>query len=232
MSRWRLSRWRGISDFVSEISGCACENADRRLQTLEVPLCETAAVRSVTLHLVRHGETEWNAERRFQTPEVPLSEMGRSQAAAVSEALAEMLRSRTDGELALLSSDYARTMETAVIIGGRLGLPIVREPLLRERNFGVARGQLYADIGEETIASWRDPRVRIEGGESWADVFVRVEELMSRLRAAPPAGELVLVTHGGTMNVMLQRLAGVEIDAFALAPLENCALRTVEVGRE
>ncbi len=187
---------------------------------------------TITLHLVRHGETAWNAERRFQTPEVPLSELGRSQAAAVSERLVEMLASRTDGELALLSSDYARTMETAGIISDRLGLRIVREPLLRERNFGVARGRLYADIGEETIASWRSPRVRIEGGESWADVFVRVDALLSSLRAAPPAGELVLVTHGGTMNVLLQRLAGVEVDAFELAPLENCALRTVVVGRE
>ena len=185
---------------------------------------------SVKLHLVRHGETAWNAERRFQTPEVPLSKVGRSQAADVSQALAELVGSRTNGEVALLSSDYTRTMETAGIISDRLGLPILPEPLLRERNFGVARGQLYADIGEEKIASWRDPHVRIDGGESWADVFVRVEALLARLRSAPPAGELVLVTHGGTMNVLLQHLAGVEVDAFALAPLENCALRTVVLG--
>jgi len=182
------------------------------------------------LHLVRHGETEWNAERRFQTPEVPLSEVGRSQAAVVSQALAKLLGSRANGEVALLSSDYARTMETAGIISDRLGLPILREPLLRERNFGVARGQLYADIGEEKIASWRDPHVRIDGGESWADVFERVDALLSQLRARPPARELVLVTHGGTMNVMLQRFAGGDIDAFKLAPLENCALRTVVIG--
>ncbi|MBI5289072.1 MAG: histidine phosphatase family protein [Chloroflexi bacterium] len=186
--------------------------------------------KAITLHLVRHGETAWNAERRFQTPEVPLSDVGRSQAATVSQALAQLLGERTNGEVALLSSDYARTMETASIISDRLNLPVLPEPLLRERNFGVARGQLYADIGEETIASWRDPFVRIEGGESWADVFERVDALLSRLRAEPPARELVLVTHGGTMNVMLQRLAGAEIDAFKLTSLENCALRTVEVG--
>jgi probable phosphoglycerate mutase len=122
---------------------------------------------------------------------------------------------------------FSTLLETARIIGERLGLPVRIEPLLRERNFGVARGRLYAEIGEETIASWRPPRVRIEGGESWADVFDRVDTLLVSLRAAPPAPELVLVTHGGTMNVLLQRLAGGEVDAFELAPLENCALRSV-----
>ena len=177
----------------------------------------------LTLHLVRHGETPGNAERRFQKPDVPLSEVGRWQAAGAAETLMESAA----GATVILASDYARTMETAGIIAGRLGLPIVEEPLLRERNFGIARGQLYADIGEETLASWRAPRVRIEGGESWADVFVRVEALLSRLRASPPADEMVLVTHGGTMSVMLRHLAGGSVDAFVLEPLENCAVRTV-----
>ena len=187
---------------------------------MEGPIVSTG---SLTLHLVRHGETPGNAERRYQKPEVPLSDLGRSQAAAVAETLVESAA----GATVILASDYARTMETAGIIAGRLGLPIVEEPLLRERNYGVARGRLYADFDEETRASWRSPRVRIEGGESWADVFVRVEALLARLRSSPPAEEMVLVTHGGTMSVMLRHLAGGAVDAFVLEALENCAVRRV-----
>jgi probable phosphoglycerate mutase len=187
---------------------------------------EADAVRTITLHLVRHGETPGNAERRYQKPDVALSDTGRSQAAAVAETLVESAA----GATVILASDYARTRETAGIIAARLGLPIVEEPLLRERNFGIARGQLYADFDEETRASWRSPRVRIEDGESWADVFVRVEALLARLRESPPADEMVLVTHGGTMSVMLRHLAGEAADAFVLEPLENCAVRTVVVG--
>ena len=182
---------------------------------------------AITLHLVRHGETPGNAERRYQKPEVPLSDLGRSQAAAVAETLVVAAA----GATVILASDYARTRETADIIAARLGLPIVEEPLLRERNYGVARGRLYTEFDEETRASWRSPRVRIEGGESWADVFVRVEALLARLRSSPPvsplAREMVLVTHGGTMSVMLRHLAGGAVDAFVLEALENCAVRTV-----
>lgn len=180
-------------------------------------------MQNLTLHLVRHGETPGNAERRYQKPEVPLSDLGRAQATAVAETLAASATSAT----LILASDYARTRETADIIAARLALPIVEEPLLRERNFGVARGRLYAEFDEETRASWRSPHVRIEGGESWADVFVRVEALLGRLRRSPPAAEMVLVTHGGTMSVMLQHLVGGAVDAFEVQPLENCAVRTV-----
>jgi broad specificity phosphatase PhoE len=180
---------------------------------------------AITLHLVRHGETADNAERRFQMPEVPLSDNGRDQA----RALAAMMRNAVRAQL-VLASDYARAFETAGIIAEALGVPILPEPALRERNFGIARGQLYADIAEETQASWRQPRVRIEGGENWADVFERVETFLAKLRQAPPATKLVLVTHGGTMNVILRHLEGCAIDDFQLAPLENCALRTVKLA--
>lgn len=177
---------------------------------------------SLTLHFVRHGETRGNAERRFQTPDAPLSDTGRAQAFAVAATLLETTRAE-----AILASDYTRAMETAAAISERLRLPIVEEPALRERNFGYARGQLYADIGEEAMALWRDPHFRIDQGESWADVHERVARFLAALRASPPARELILVTHGGCMSVALDYLAGKSIDTFVLTPLENCAVRTV-----
>jgi broad specificity phosphatase PhoE len=184
------------------------------------------ATSSTLIHFVRHGETPGNAERRFQTPDVPLSEAGRAQAVAVAASLRETTRAG-----AILSSDYARALETARTIGECLQLSVAEEPALRERNFGIARGQLYADIGEETMALWRDPHYRIEQGESWADVYARVAEFVGRLQSAPPARELILVTHGGTMNVALAYLAGKSIDEFELAPLENCAVRSVTLAK-
>lgn len=90
-----------------------------------------------------------------------LGDAGRAQAIAV----AATLRATTSAR-ALLASDYARTMETAAAISARLSLPFAEEPALRERNFGYARGRLYADIGEETMALWRDPHFRIDQGRA------------------------------------------------------------------
>jgi broad specificity phosphatase PhoE len=176
----------------------------------------------LTLHFVRHGETPGNAERRFQIPDVPLSDAGRAQASAVAATLRETTRAQI-----ILASDYARAMQTAAAIGARLALPIAVEPALRERNFGYARGQLYADIGEQTMALWRDPHFRIDQGESWADVRERIGPFLDGLCASPPAPELILVTHGGAMSVALDYLAGKPIDTFVVMPLENCAVRTV-----
>jgi broad specificity phosphatase PhoE len=177
----------------------------------------------ITLHLVRHGETPGNAERRFQTPDVPLSDRGREQAAAVARTLREVARS---AEL-VLSSDYARAMETARIIANELALPVLPEPALRERNFGIARGRLYSEFADETLALWRDPHYRIEGGESWADVHERVAAFFAKLRQGPPAREIIAVSHGGAISVMLHHLDGGSPDAFEVQALENCAVRTV-----
>ena len=181
----------------------------------------------LTLHFVRHGETAGNAERRFQFPDTPLSEQGLAQAAAVAETLR-----KTTNAAEILSSDYRRTLQTAEAISDRTGLAIIEEPALRERNFGIARGRLYSDIGEELLKLWSEPRYRIEQGESWADVYDRVSAFLAGLRVAPPAGELILVTHGGAMSVALACLAGTPIDEFKVLPLENCAVRTVTVPIE
>jgi broad specificity phosphatase PhoE len=82
--------------------------------------------------LVRHGESEWNvlfSRTRIDPdiPDPPLTPEGRLQATRAAESLLQF------GVERLLVSPYARTLETAEIIAGRLGIPIAVEPLVRER---------------------------------------------------------------------------------------------------
>ena len=187
---------------------------DRHHHTVRAPT-------TITVHLVRHGETGDNAVRRFQVPEVPLSDKGREQATAVAETLAASVKATM-----ILASDYARAWETAGIIASRLDLPVTAEEALRERNFGVWRGQMYADLGDAVIEAYRQPRMRIDGGESWADVFERVEA------PRPPARRTARERddprharrHYERDPAAPRRL---HIDDFTLAPLENCAVRTL-----
>jgi probable phosphoglycerate mutase len=184
------------------------------------------------LHFVRHGETTYNAERRIQGQmhEVPLSDLGREQARETADALAGALAaapSATDATQ-IIASDLLRAMETARIIGARLDLPVTPEPALRERHFGVLQDRLYEEFDAGTRALWwSDMGARFEGGESWADVYDRVAAFLDGLRASPPAREIILVAHGGTVNVGLTYLAGKPVDEMVFERLENCAVRTV-----
>lgn len=176
------------------------------------------------VHFVRHGETTYNAERRVQGQmnEVPLSETGRRQAIEIAETLASTHAS------AIISSDLLRAMDTARSIAARLDLPVTPEPALRERHFGVAQDRLYADFDEDTRARWwSNMHDRFDGGESWADVYDRVAAFLDGLRAHAPARELILVAHGGSVNVALTYLAGKPVDEMTWERLENCAVRTV-----
>jgi broad specificity phosphatase PhoE len=182
----------------------------------------------LTLHLVRHGETHWNAERRIQGQlrEVALSQRGCEQARDVADRLAA-----TTTATVIIASDLDRAMQTAQVIAERLALPVTPEPALRERHFGIAQGRLYADVADLVHEWWTHADHRVEGGESNRDLYHRVGRYLEALVADPPAHELILVTHGGTMNMAVAWLAGLPIEGLEWQRFENCALRTVTVDR-
>jgi probable phosphoglycerate mutase len=175
------------------------------------------------LHFVRHGETAWNAERRIQgqTHDVQLSDRGREQAAAIAEELA----SASAG--LIITSDLARTVETARIIAARIDAPILQEAALRERHFGIAQGRLYEDVAG-LLTGWRtDVDSRVEGGESNREMYGRVSQFLDRLATQPPCSSIVVVTHGGTMNAALAYLRGLPVERMEWQRFDNCALETV-----
>ena len=161
-----------------------------------------------TLLLVRHGETDWNAEGRLQGhTDRPLNDHGRRQAAVLAERLA--------GEpiAAVYSSDLASARETAAILAERLGLPVVDDPDLRERNWGNWEGL----TGTE--------RDRIEYvGEAQDTHAERVIRAVHRIAELHPDERIVVVTHGGSL-----RRIQVATYGMALPVADNCSVWTVAV---
>lgn len=177
----------------------------------------------LTLHFVRHGETDFNGERRIQGQmmEVGLSVRGHEQAAAVAEELTLC------GATALYSSDLLRTMQTAAPIAQKLGLEIVREPALRERHFGVLQGRLYSEVEDVMRDWWTRHDEEIDGGETNRQMYARIAGFLDGLRAAPPAENIVLVSHGGTINMALAYVAGLTLEEMAWQRMPNCTVTTV-----
>ncbi len=159
-----------------------------------------------TLILVRHGETDWNAAGRLQGhTNRPLNEYGRTQSKRLAEQLAG------DGIAAIYASDLARALETAEIIGERLGLPVAVDPDLREKNWGTWEGL----TSEERL------QVEFEG-ETTEEHRERVLGAVRRIAERHPGRRIVVVTHGGSMRRIQAAVTGVALPVF-----DNCGVWAV-----
>jgi broad specificity phosphatase PhoE len=179
------------------------------------------------LWLVRHGESLGNvADARahasgagrlqldVRDPDVELSGTGRDQAAALGRRLADLDPARRP--TAVLSSPFTRARDTARLAAEQLGLPVRLDERLRERDFGAFDGMTGAGIRAEFPDEARRRALlgkfyyRPPGGESWADVALRVRSLLAT-EALPLDGERVLVVaHQAVLMVFRYVLEGLD----------------------
>lgn len=164
------------------------------------------------LCLVRHGETEWNAERRIQGQiDIALNATGRRQASAAGCWLREA------GIAALYSSDLQRAWATAEAIGRAIGLSPTPLREMRERRYGIFEGLTYAELKERHPAGFaafeaRDPDYDFETGESLRAMFARVTGKLRELAAAHPGQAIVVVLHGGVLDIINRFVRGTALD--------------------
>ena len=156
------------------------------------------------LVLVRHGQSTWNLERRVQgqTMAVPLTDLGREQARHAADEVARLVAAGT----VVLSSDQLRAWQTAEIVAARIGSPVTAEPRLREQSMGRLEGLSESElVVEQTPVGVDIADVRWGGGESLADVAVRLRSLLASLSGYDT---VVLVGHELSLRVVLALLDG------------------------
>jgi probable phosphoglycerate mutase len=168
--------------------------------------------------LLRHGRTSWNAQRRFQgSADPPLDEVGRAQAYEVAALIAALQPAL------LVSSDAARAIQTAQIVGEVAALPAVPEPRFRERGLGHWEGLTRDEVAlkyPDEYADWTAGRdVSRRGGETRDEVAARAREAFAELSAVPVT---VIVTHSATAMALTNSLLGIAQEVHPLGPLANC----------
>jgi len=174
---------------------------------------------------VRHGETAWNVDTRIQGQlDIPLNDTGRWQAQRLARALAA--REPID---VVYSSDLLRAWETARAVSETTGAPVVTDEGLRERGFGVFQGKTFAEIEAslpEEALRWRkrDPFWAPEGGESLTAMRRRVVETLHTLASRHTGEQIVLVAHGGVMDLLYRAATGQELQAPRTWQLGNTAI--------
>ena len=177
------------------------------------------------LHLVRHGQSEWNVSRRLQgqTGHVPLTALGLEQARAAARTLAGR-------DLAAVhSSDLLRARQTAEVIAAEFGLPVQLDDGLREQAYGTLEGLPSAEALATAAYDFTDPDARAPGGESLREVHERVGGCLVRYAERYAGRECVLVTHGDALRAGLASLAGLSAAHVPWREAPNGSVTTVQV---
>ncbi len=168
--------------------------------------------------LVRHGQSHFNVHFGA-TREDPgivdpgLTEEGVEQAKRAGESLFALDIRR------IVTSPYSRTLETAEIIAEQLGLPVIVDPLVRERAYftcdiGSPRSELstrwpHFDFGELVERWWPD-------SETESELLSRCDRFRSATSSLEDWRHLLIVTHWG----FIKGLTGHEVANAAVVPFD------------
>lgn len=202
------------------------------------------------LWLVRHGQSQGNIARDaaheaglsvidldLRDVDVPLSALGEQQAEAAGRWFAALPEG--DKPEVLLSSPYIRAKQTAEAICAAGGLaggakPTVIDERLREREFGVFDGLTTKGIAEvyPTEAAHRAKMGKFyhrpPGGESWADVILRLRSALNTINLQFAHKNVLIVCHQVVvlcLRYILEELS--EADILAIdkqADILNCGI--------
>jgi broad specificity phosphatase PhoE len=200
------------------------------------------------LLLVRHGESLGNvanarahadrAERleiAANDPSVELTDLGVRQAHALGRRLGEL--PPDDRPTLAVVSSYVRAQQTADHVLRAAGLdrlPRITDERLRDREQGIldrltrsgVRTAFPAEADRRTYLGkfWYRP----PGGESWADVALRIRAVLMDLRVDEEGERVLIVTHDVPILVtryVLERLSPEEAVALS-GQVVNCGLTT------
>lgn len=173
---------------------------------------------------IRHGETAWNVDSRLQGHlDIPLNDVGLWQARQAALALAD------EPIDAIYSSDLQRAWVTARAIAETTQAPLTAHQGLRERGFGVLQGHTFEELEAkepEQAYRWRkrDPAFAPEGGESLIALRERITATTHALAAQHVGGQIVLVAHGGVLDVLYRAATRQDIQAPRTWQLGNAAI--------
>jgi len=183
----------------------------------------------MNFYIFRHGQTDWNKEWRIQgSSNIPLNSTGQEQARALAKKFEEI-----EIEV-VLSSDLDRAFYTGSEVAKTAGVPIIKEPHLREAFFGEAEGMTVDEIinkyGKEVWENFRkmSPKYKDQcfpGGETRGDSVTRMRSVIDGCIRENHFQNIAISTHGGVVRNLLHSY--LPEDAKALE-IPNCVLYLLE----
>lgn len=159
-----------------------------------------------------HSTCEDN-ERRVASGWRPsgLSAIGRRQAAELGE------RRRTDGLVAVFSSDLRRATETATIAFEDSTTPLLFDWRLRECDYGECEGVAFDTLARHRFRHVDDP---YPAGESWRSAVDRVNRSIDDIATQWSGGRVLVIGHVATRWALEHRVNRVPLERLAVAEFQ------------
>lgn len=160
----------------------------------------------VRIWMVRHGQTTWNESGRcLGRTDLPQSYKGRQAVERINTYI-DISQCST-----IFSSPYKRAIETARILIGKTAHNLIISEDLREIDFGIWEGIPWKTIIEKRQSEWNtwknDPYLSNPyRGESLHNAEVRIKGFYSSLLQEYLGQTVLLVSHGGILNIFLSFL--------------------------
>lgn len=176
--------------------------------------------------LVRHGETDWNAARRLQGhTDIDLNARGLAQAAQMALAL-KKINLQFD---VLYTSDLQRAAKTAKAIEELFSAKAIRNAALRERHLGALQGLTTDEAPTREPLLWkshlsRNIKETLRDGESIQQFADRIKTALERIREANVGKTILLVSHGGALDMMYRIASNQALDAEKVVAVPNASL--------
>ena len=190
--------------------------------------------------IVRHGQTHWNNESRLQgwkdEEGCQLTKEGLLQARALG-ARFEREKARFD---IVYCSDLGRALTTMQLAIERLNIKpsnIKIDKRFRERSFGKFEGLTKPLLAERFSREWArmktgDPAWKPEEGESANGVKKRAWEALLELIDKHRGKSILLVSHGGTIALLLQQILNMPSGQSGKIHIRNTSISTVSFDEE
>lgn len=150
-----------------------------------------------------------------------LTEAGRKDTVLIADAIRMMVPQGATAELH--SSDLKRTMAVATEISGRLGIPVVTNPGLREKSYGEAEGKPQAWLDDRFVPppATGDRMGHFEGvtgAETKREFAARIYAAVDRTLSGA-VEHVVIVTHGFALTFVVAAWSRLPIESLGYTNL-------------
>ena len=191
----------------------------------------------MNIYIVRHGETDWNVQLKLQgRSDIPLNATGIEQA----EQTGENLKKAGISFDKVYSSPLQRAVKTAELISGFDSSNIIKENRIIEFSFGKAEGstpeerQSKPEFAQIKNFFTNPPSYSPDkDAETFDDVFKRTADFWENeirpLADNSSNKNLLVVTHGGTLQTLLMHIDGRTLKNFWKVRFPNCSINKVSL---